>query len=52
LEGCNQVWQHRLSHQAKKKIDGNGDQFVGDKPFIDKKKPLSMTVVKGVLNNW
>jgi hypothetical protein len=31
--------------------DGNSDQFVDDEPFIDKRKPLSTTVVKGVLNN-
>jgi hypothetical protein len=34
-----------------KKNDGNGNQFVDDDPFIDKKKPSSMTVAKGVLNN-
>ncbi len=34
-----------------KKNDGNGDQFVDDKPFIDERKPSSKTVVKGVLNN-
>jgi hypothetical protein len=34
-----------------KKIDGNGNGLVDDKPFIDKRKPLSMTVAKGVLNN-
>jgi hypothetical protein len=33
------------------KNDGNGNQFVDDKPFIDEKKPSSKTVVKGVLNN-
>jgi hypothetical protein len=33
-----------------KKNDRNGNQFVNDKPFIDKRKPLSMTAVKGVLN--
>jgi hypothetical protein len=31
--------------------DGNGDQFVNDEPFIDKRKSLNTTVVKGVLNN-
>ncbi len=30
---------------------GNGNQFVNDKPFIDKRKPSSTTVEKGVLNN-
>ncbi len=33
------------------KNDGDGNQFVDDKPFIDKRKPLSTTVAKGVLNN-
>jgi hypothetical protein len=36
---------------SSKKNDGNGDQFVDDKPFINKRKPSSMTVVKGVLIN-
>jgi hypothetical protein len=39
-----------LSHQVKKN-DGDGDRFVDGKPFIDKRKPLSTTVAKGVLNN-
>ncbi len=34
-----------------KKNDGDGDQFVDDKPFIDKRKPSSMTVAKGNFNN-
>ncbi len=34
-----------------KQNHGDGDQFVDDKPFIDKRKPSSMTVEKGVLNN-
>ena len=34
-----------------KKNHGDGDQFVDDKPFIDERKPSSMMVVKGVLNN-
>ncbi len=34
-----------------KKNDGNGNQFVDDEPFIDKRKPLSTTVAKGVSNN-
>jgi hypothetical protein len=34
-----------------KKNDGNGNQFVDDKPFINKRKPSSTTVVKGVSNN-
>jgi hypothetical protein len=39
-----------LSHQVQKN-DGDGNQFVNDEPFIDKRKPLSMMVSKGVLNN-
>ncbi len=34
-----------------KKKDGNGNQFVDDKLFIDKRKPSSTTVAKGVSNN-
>ncbi len=34
-----------------KKKDENSDRVVDDKPFINKRKPLSTTVVKGVLNN-
>jgi hypothetical protein len=34
-----------------KKKDENSDQVVDDKPFINERKPLSTTVVKGVLNN-
>ncbi len=34
-----------------KKIDGNGNRFVNDEPFIDKRKPSSTTAEKGVLNN-
>jgi hypothetical protein len=34
-----------------KKKHGDGDQFVDDKPYIDKRKPLSKTVQRGVLNN-
>ncbi len=49
LEGCNQVWQHCLSHKVQKN-DGNGDRFVEDEPFIDKRKPSSTMVVKNVLN--
>jgi hypothetical protein len=36
---------------SQKKVYGNGDQFIDDKPFIDKRKSLSTTIVKGVLNN-
>jgi hypothetical protein len=50
LEQCSRAWQYRLSHQVQKK-DGNGNQFVEDEPFINERKPLSMTVVKNVLNN-
>jgi hypothetical protein len=39
-----------LSHQVQKN-DGNGNQFINDEPFIDKRKPSSTTVAKGVLNN-
>jgi hypothetical protein len=34
-----------------KKNDGDGDQFIDDKPFIDERKPSSMTVAKGNFNN-
>ncbi len=34
-----------------KKNDENDNQFVNDEPFINKRKPLSTTAVKGVLNN-
>ena len=34
-----------------KKNHGDGDQFVDDKPFIDKTKSSSTTVLRGVLNN-
>ncbi len=33
------------------KNEGNGNQFVDDEPFIDKRKPSSATVAKGVSNN-
>ncbi len=33
------------------KNHGDGDQFVDDKPFIDERKPLIMTVERGVFNN-
>jgi hypothetical protein len=36
---------------SQKKYDGNGNRFIKDEPFIDKRKPLSMAVVKNVLNN-
>ncbi len=34
-----------------KKKDENSDQVVNDKLFIEERKPLSTTAVKGVLNN-
>jgi hypothetical protein len=34
-----------------KKNDDDGDQFIDDEPFINKRKPLSTTVAKGVLIN-
>ncbi len=34
-----------------KKIDGNGDQFINEEPFINERKPSSTTVERGVLNN-
>jgi hypothetical protein len=40
-----------VHHTMSKKNDGDGDQFVDDKPFIDKRKPSSMTVAKGNFNN-
>jgi hypothetical protein len=49
LEGCNWAWQHHSSHQVQKN-HGDGNQFVDDKPFIDKRKPSSKTVERGVLN--
>jgi hypothetical protein len=51
LEGCSLAWQHCLSHQDPPKKDENSNQVVDDKPFIDKRKPLSMTAVKSVLSN-
>jgi hypothetical protein len=50
LKGCNQVWQHRLSHQVKKNTE-DGNRFLNDKAFIDKRKPSSTMIPKGVLNN-
>jgi hypothetical protein len=49
LEGCNWAQQHHSSHQVQKN-NGDGDQFIDDKPFIDKRKPSCTTVEKGVLN--
>jgi hypothetical protein len=34
-----------------KKNHGDGDQYIDDKPFIDERKPSSMMVERGVLNN-
>jgi hypothetical protein len=39
-----------VTPSQKKKV-GNSNRFVDDEPFIDKRKPSLMTVVKGVLNN-
>jgi hypothetical protein len=36
---------------SQKKNHGDGDQFVDDEPFIDERKPSSMTVERGVLND-
>ncbi len=38
-----------VHHTKSKKNDGDGDQFSDDKPFIDERKPSSMTVAKGNL---
>jgi hypothetical protein len=40
-----------VCHTKFKKKDGDGDQFVNDKPLIDERKPSSRTVAKGALNN-
>jgi hypothetical protein len=40
-----------VCHTKSKKNDGNSNQFVNDKLFIDKREPSSTTAVKGVLNN-
>jgi hypothetical protein len=40
-----------LSHQVQKINIGNGGQFVDDKPFINKRKLLSLMVGKDVSNN-
>ncbi len=40
-----------VCHTKSKKNDGNGNGFVDDEPFIDKRKPLSTMVAKGVSNN-
>ncbi len=40
-----------VHHTKSKKNDGDGDQFVDDKPFIDERKPSSMTVAKVNFNN-
>ncbi len=37
--------------QVQKKMDGNGNGVINDKLFIDKRKPLSTSAVKDVLNN-
>jgi hypothetical protein len=40
-----------LSYQVQQKNDGDDNRLVDDEPFIDKRKPSSMTVANGVLNN-
>jgi hypothetical protein len=35
-----------------KKKDGNGNRFVDDEPFINKRKPSSVTVAKGCFRQW
>jgi hypothetical protein len=40
-----------ICHTKSKKNDGDCDQFINDNPFIKERKPSSMTVAKGVLNN-
>jgi hypothetical protein len=40
-----------IFHTKSKKNDGDSDQFVDEEAFIDKRKPSSMMVAKGVLNN-
>jgi hypothetical protein len=37
--------------QVQKKSDENGNQVVDEEPFIDERKPLSTSAVKGNLNN-
>jgi hypothetical protein len=37
-----------ICHTKSKKNDENNDNFVDDEPFIDKRKSMSMKVVKGV----
>jgi hypothetical protein len=39
------------SSPSPKKTDGNTDRVVNDEPFVDKRKPSSMTAVKGNLHN-
>ncbi len=40
-----------VCHTKSKITDGNVDRVIDDEPFIDKRKPSSMTAVKGVLSN-
>ncbi len=37
--------------QVQKKQNGNANQVVNDEPFVDERKPSSMTAVKGNLHN-
>jgi hypothetical protein len=50
LEGCSRLGSI-VCHTKSKKNDGNSNQFVDDEPFINKRKPSSTTVPKGVSNN-
>jgi hypothetical protein len=40
-----------FNHTKSKKIDGDNDRFIDEEPFIDKRKPSSTMVAKGVLKN-
>jgi hypothetical protein len=41
-----------ICHTKSKKNDGNGDRVVNDKPFINKRMPSSMMVVKRCFEQW
>ncbi len=40
-----------VHHTKSKQTHGDGDLFIDDKPFIEKRKLLSTTVERGFLNN-
>ena len=40
-----------ICHTKSENNDGDGNQFVNHEPFINKRKPSSSTVAKGVLKN-